>query len=248
MFGNVQPIELAAPHRVKERDAIYQLVAARREDATLRDAMHGVIGATDALQEDRDAARRAELAHQLDVADVDAELERGGGHHHLEFAGLETLLGIEAGFLRETAVVGRDILLTETLGEVAGHALHHAAGVGEHQRGVVFFDEPGELVVHRRPDLARHHRLQRRGRHHQVDVAFADVATVDDAACSAAGKRFEGFARKQFVLWTTRTPGVPSRHRCRQPTASRHLRWASASRTARCAGRAARHSRPCAPA
>ena len=142
--------------------------------------MHGVIGATDALQEDRDAARRAELAHQLDVADVDAELERGGGHHHLEFAGLETLLGIEAGFLRETAVVGRDILLTETLGEVAGDALHHAAGVGEHQRGVMFFDEPGELVVHRRPHLARHHRLQRRGRHHQVDVAFADVATVDD--------------------------------------------------------------------
>ena len=45
---------------------------------------HGVIGAADALQEHRDAARRAELAHQLDVADVDAELERRRGHHDLE--------------------------------------------------------------------------------------------------------------------------------------------------------------------
>ena len=62
---------------------------------------HRVVGAADALQEHRDAARRAELAHQLDVADVDAELERGGGHHDLELAGLEALLGVEAGFLGE---------------------------------------------------------------------------------------------------------------------------------------------------
>ena len=73
----------------------------------------------------------------------------------------------------------------EPLGEVARHALDHAARVGEHQRGVMFFDEPGELVVHRGPHLARHHRLERRGRHHQVDVAFADVAAVDDRWCRA---------------------------------------------------------------
>jgi hypothetical protein len=156
----------------------------------------------------RDAARRAELAHQLDVADVDAELERGGGHHHLEFAGLETLLGIEARFLRETAVVGCDILLTETLRRGGGTRAPPCGGVLANTSVVwCSFDEPGELVVHRRPDLARHHRLQRRGRHHQVDVAFADVATIDDAACSAAGKRAEGFARKQFVLWTSSNSG-----------------------------------------
>ncbi len=39
-----------------------------------------VPGATDPLQERRDRARRADLDHQVHVADVDAELERGGGH------------------------------------------------------------------------------------------------------------------------------------------------------------------------
>ena len=42
------------------------------------------------------------------------------------------------------------------------------------------FDELRELVVDRCPHLARHHRFERRGRHHQVDVALAHVAGVDD--------------------------------------------------------------------
>ena len=39
----------------------------------------GVAGAADALQEGRDAARRADLADEVDAADVDAQLQRGGG-------------------------------------------------------------------------------------------------------------------------------------------------------------------------
>ena len=137
MFGNAQAIELAAAHGIEQRDAVDQLVAAAREDAALRHAAHRVVGAADALQEHRDAARRAELAHELDVADVDAELERGGGHHHLERAGLEALLGVEAGFLGEAAVVRGDAVFAEPFGEMARDALDHAARVREHQRGVV---------------------------------------------------------------------------------------------------------------
>jgi hypothetical protein len=36
-------------------------------------------GASDALQQGGDRARRAEMADEIDVPDVDAELERGGG-------------------------------------------------------------------------------------------------------------------------------------------------------------------------
>jgi hypothetical protein len=39
-------------------------------------------------------ARRAELADELDVADVDAELERRGGDQRLELAAFEPLLGL----------------------------------------------------------------------------------------------------------------------------------------------------------
>ena len=69
----------------------------------------------------------------------------------------------------------------QALGEMARHALDHAARVREHERGVVLFDELRELVVNRGPYFAGHHRLERRRGHHEVDVALADVAAVDDA-------------------------------------------------------------------
>ena len=54
---------------------------ARRASAgrgALRRRPERVAGAADALQQGRDRARRAEVADQIDVADVDAELERRG--------------------------------------------------------------------------------------------------------------------------------------------------------------------------
>ena len=77
-------------------------------------------GAADALQEGRDRARRAELADEVDVADVDAELERGGGDQRLQLAGLEPLLGVEALLLGQAAVMGGDLVLAEPLGELRG--------------------------------------------------------------------------------------------------------------------------------
>ena len=84
-------------------------------------------GAADALQERGDRARRAELADQVDVADVDAELERRGGDQRLQLAALQALLGVEPLLARQAAVVRGDVLLAEPLGQVARRALGHAA-------------------------------------------------------------------------------------------------------------------------
>ena len=116
----------------------------------------------------------------------------------------------------------------------------------------MLLDELRELVVDRGPHLARHHRFQRRRRHHQVDVALADVAGVDDAAgwCRAASSR-DSLANESTLRQVRpafarhRRP----RHRPHFPPGTARLpRWASASRTGRCAAWAARHSRPAAPA
>src|SRR2546422_5034801 len=48
-----------------------------------------------ALQQRRDRARRADLAHQVHRADVDPELERRRRHERLELALLEPRLGVE---------------------------------------------------------------------------------------------------------------------------------------------------------
>ena len=141
LAGHAQPVELAAPHRSEQRRALDQVVARQREQPPLGRAAERVAGAADALQEGRDRARRAELAHQVDLADVDAELERGGGDQRAQLAALQALLGVEARLLRHAAVVRGDVLLAEALGQMARHALGLAARVDEHQRRAVLAHE-----------------------------------------------------------------------------------------------------------
>jgi hypothetical protein len=77
-----------------------------------------VAGAADALQEAGDRARRADLADEVDLADIDAELERGGRDQRLQLPRLEALLGVEPQLLGEAAVMRRERAVAEPLGEL----------------------------------------------------------------------------------------------------------------------------------
>ena len=57
---------------------------------------------------------------------------------------LQALLGVEALLLGQAAVMRGDLLLAEALGEMARHALGHAARVDEDERGAVLRDQLGE--------------------------------------------------------------------------------------------------------
>ena len=57
----------------------------RHQDGAAR-LVHPVVGAADALQQPRDALRRADLDHLIDPAPVDAEIERRGRHHGAQLA------------------------------------------------------------------------------------------------------------------------------------------------------------------
>jgi hypothetical protein len=70
-----QRVELAAPDAIEQRRAFDQVVAAGGKEARLGRAAHRVAGTAGTLQEGGDRARRGELADQVDVADVDAELQ-----------------------------------------------------------------------------------------------------------------------------------------------------------------------------
>ena len=91
----------------------------------------------DALQEARDGARRAQLADEIDLADIDAQLQRGGGHQRLQLAPLQPLLGIQPLLPGEAAVMGGDIRLAQPLGEMAGHPLGQPARVDEDEGGAM---------------------------------------------------------------------------------------------------------------
>ena len=105
LLGNRQTVELAAGDGIEQRRALDEVITRQREQPSLRRAVDRVPRAPDPLQEARDGTRRAELADQIDLADVDAELERGGRDQRLQRTALQTLLGIQPLLLGEAAVV-----------------------------------------------------------------------------------------------------------------------------------------------
>ena len=136
------------------------------------------------MQESCDRTRRAQLAHEVHVTDVDAEFQRCGRDQALEFAGLEPLLGTQAMFPGERSVVRGYIFFTDAIAQVLGGTLGQSARVDEYQRGFVFIDERCEPVVQFLPDLVGHDGLERRAGHLKSHVALAHMTDVDDVAVS----------------------------------------------------------------
>jgi hypothetical protein len=144
--GELHRVESAGPHGGQQGRALDELVAGEGEEAALRRPRPAVVGAAHPLEEGGDAAGRADLAHQLDGADVDAQLERSGGHEGPEVAGPQPGLDPVAALLGEAAVVGRHRLVAEALGQLVGQALGQPAGVDEDERGAVLGHERGDPV------------------------------------------------------------------------------------------------------
>src|SRR5262245_27790895 len=137
------------------------------------------------LQERRDGPGRAKLTHQVDVADIDAELKRRGRDQSLELAVLEALFGIEPQLLGEAPVMRGDLIpaiLAEPLRQLPGHALGQAACVDEDQRCTMRLDELRQLIVNLFPDFGGHHGFERRSRNFDSEIARAMVAGIDDLA------------------------------------------------------------------
>ena len=138
--------------------------------------------AADALQKSADRSRRAELANQFDIADIDTQFQRRRGDQHAQFAAFQALLGIEPKLAREAAVVRRDRVLAEPVGQMARGALGHAPRVDEHERRAMLRDEFGQPVVDALPRVVRHDRFERHRRQFERQVARADVPDIDDLA------------------------------------------------------------------
>src|SRR5262249_50287973 len=84
LIRHADAIELAVVDRAHHRHAFDQVVACQRKDPALGNALDRVARAPDALQEGGYPVRRRDLADQVDVTDVDAELERRGRDEYLQ--------------------------------------------------------------------------------------------------------------------------------------------------------------------
>ena len=173
-------VEPTRPHRGEERGALDELVARQRVEASLRRARPAVVRAADALQERGDAARRADLAHQLHRPDVDPQLERRGGHQRPQVAGTQSRLDPVPALLREAAVVSGDDVVAQALAELVREPLGQPAGVDEHDGGAVLLDQRSDAVEHVAHLLRRRDRLQLSLGELECEVEVALVTGVDD--------------------------------------------------------------------
>ena len=175
-------VEQTGTDRAQERRALHEVVARHREHPALRRTGNRVARASDPLQQRGDPVRRPDLADQIDVTDVDAELERRGRDERLQPSGLQPGFGVQPLLLRQAAVMRRDRLVAEPLAEVPRDALGHAACVDEDQGRPMGADERRQAVVVFLPHLVRHHGVERGARQLDAEVHVPPVADVDDGA------------------------------------------------------------------
>ena len=175
-------VEPSLHHGRQQRRALDQLVAGEREQAALGHAPQAVVGPAHPLEERGDAARRADLAHQLDRADVDAQLERRRGHERPQVARPQPRLDLVAAVLGERSVVGGHHVVAQLLAELVGEPLGQPAGVDEHEGRVVLAHQVGDAVDHVAHLLGRGHGLELALGQLERQVELPLVAGVDDGA------------------------------------------------------------------
>ena len=125
------------------RGAAFQhLEAVGRHQHGLRRLVEPVVGAADALHQPRRALRRADIDDQIDVAPVDAEIERGRADHRAQLAGRHGVLDLAALRDIERAVMQRDgEVVVVDAPQLLEEEFGLAAGVDEDQRGLVRLDQ-----------------------------------------------------------------------------------------------------------
>ncbi len=145
--GEDEVIEVRLADGADDGGALDEFVACGGEEAALGDGSTPVSGTAYTLERDGDGAGRSDLADEIDVADVDAEFERGGGDEDTALALLEAALGFEAEMAREGAVVSGYLIFAHALGEVVRNAFDEASGVDEDESGAVLESELLEALV-----------------------------------------------------------------------------------------------------
>ena len=181
-LGNSHAVEQPPTHGPEQGERFHQFVSRQRHQPALRNQPQRMARAADPLQERRDRAGRADLDHQVDVPDVDAQLQRSGRHDGLELACLKLPFRLQPLGRRQRAVMAVDVSFTQLLRQLVRQPLGQTARVDEDQRRAVLVDQFDQAVVDFVPLLVRADDPQLGPRKLDPQIALPRMTHVDDLA------------------------------------------------------------------
>ena len=141
------------------------------------------------LDERRDAARRPDLANQVDMADIDTQFQGRRGDQRAQSTILQALLRRQTVVPRKAAMVSGDGVFADSLRKVTGEAFGEAACIDKYQGGTVRGDQCVQGVVYFFPHLVCHYRHQWRFRQLKLQITFTLMPGIDDFTGLPAGKK-----------------------------------------------------------
>ncbi len=195
---DLQPVELTGDHLAHQGSLFQQIVARHGKEAAFGNGTSPVAGAADPLHGDGDRARGLNLADEVDRADIDTELQRGGGDQDLDLALFQALLGIKTERARERAVVGCHGIRTDALRELKADLFYEPARVDEDQGGAMRLRKGRELVIQLGPHRGGGDGAQLVGGHLDPEVQGAMPAHLHDRGAGTIRMRPGQKIRDQF--------------------------------------------------
>src|SRR5262245_56829215 len=99
------------------------------------------------LQQNVYRARRTDVAHQIDVANIDAQFQGRRGNNHRQLARLGLLFDLQAGFSRQAAVVSADLIFTESLAQLMSDPLDEAPSIDKDQGRPMGLHLGGDFLI-----------------------------------------------------------------------------------------------------
>ena len=177
------------PHiLVTTPESLYLLLTAERSREMLKTARVVIVDEIHAVLQSRRGAHLALSLERLDHV-CGRRLQRIG------LSATQKPIEEVARFLREAAMVCRDVFAAEAVRKLVRHPLGKPPRVHHDERRAVRFDELDEPLVDLTPDLVRHYRFERRARYLDRKIDFALVTLVDDCAGRARKEARDLFDR-----------------------------------------------------
>ena len=186
-FRDGQRVERSVLECAYQRHALDQFVPRQRKQPPLWRASNGMPRSADSLEQHANRARGADLAHQVDRADVDAQLEGCRRYAEFHVPLFELHFCVSPPLVRHASVVGDHMILPQLLRKLMRQAFDESAGVHEQQGRAVLIGQFGYAVERAVPQLMRRYRSEFVFlRHLDGEVDFSGVSGIDDQALGRA--------------------------------------------------------------